>query len=109
MADISRVSRDEAGKLLGYQRAEVKRHVQGIVDYLNSGQILFPNSLILALSSRVRFVASRGPHVRDGLVVAGTLEIPLPRQGGRKPGWIVDGQQRALAISKSKRKNFSCP
>lgn len=109
VADISRVSRDEAGKLLGYQRAEVKRHVQGIVDYLNSGKILFPNSLILALSSRVRFVASRGPHVGDGLVVTGTLEIPLPRQGGRKPGWIVDGQQRALAISKSKRRNLFVP
>ena len=36
VADISRVSRDEAGKLIGYQRAEVKRHVQGIVEYLNS-------------------------------------------------------------------------
>ena len=83
--------------------------MQGIVDYLNSGKILFPNSLILALSSRVRFVASRGPHVGDGLVVTGTLEIPLPRQGGRKPGWIVDGQQRALAISKSKRRNLYVP
>jgi DGQHR domain-containing protein len=109
VADISRVSRDEAGKLIGYQRAEVKRHVQGIVDYLNSGNVLFPNSLILALSSRVRFVASRGPHVRDGLVTAGTLEIPVPRQGGRKPGWIVDGQQRALAISKSRRKGLPVP
>lgn len=109
VADISRVSRDEAGKLIGYQRAEVKRHVQGIVDYLNSDKVLFPNSLILALSSRVRFIASRGPHVRDGLVSAGTLEIPLPRQGGRKPGWIVDGQQRALAISKSKRKGLLVP
>jgi DGQHR domain-containing protein len=109
VADISRVSRDEAGKLLGYQRAEVKRHVQGIVEYLNSDKVLFPNSLILALSSRVRFIASRGPHVRDGLVVAGTLEIPLPRQGGRKPGWIVDGQQRALAISKSRKKGLLVP
>lgn len=109
VADISRVSRDEAGKLLGYQRAEVKRHVQGIVDYLNSDNVLFPNSLILALSSRVRFIASRGPHVSDGLVIAGTLEIPLPRQGGRKPAWIVDGQQRALAISKSRRKGLLVP
>jgi DGQHR domain-containing protein len=47
--------------------------------------------------------------VRDGLVVAGTLEIPLPRQGGRKPGWIVDGQQRALAISKSRKKGLLVP
>jgi len=58
----------------------------------------------VSASSRVA-----APNVRDGLVVAGTLEIPLPRQGGRKPGWIVDGQQRALAISKSKRKNLLVP
>lgn len=50
VADISRVSRDEAGKLLGYQRAEVKRHVQGIVEYLNSDKVLFPNSLILGIA-----------------------------------------------------------
>lgn len=109
VAEISRVSRDEAGKLIGYQRAEVKRHVQEIIDYLNSDNVLFPNSLILALSSRVRFVASRGPNIRDGLVVAGTLEIPVPRGASRKPAWIVDGQQRALAISKSHRRNLPVP
>lgn len=58
IADISRVSRDDAGKLLGYQRAEVKKHVQNIVDYLNSGPVLFPNSIILALSSDVHFAAA---------------------------------------------------
>lgn len=109
LADISRVSRDEAGKLIGYQRAEVKRHVQEIVDYLDSDDVLFPNSLILALSSRVRFVTSRGPQVNDGLVSAGTLEIPVPRDGDRKPAWIVDGQQRALAISKCARKDLLVP
>ena len=109
VADISRVSRDDAGKLIGYQRAEVKRHVQEIVDYLDSDTVLFPNSLILALSSRVRFIRSRGPNVRDGLVSAGTLEIPIPRPGARKPAWIVDGQQRALAISKSRRKSLLVP
>jgi DGQHR domain-containing protein len=109
LADISRVSRDDAGTLLGYQRAEVKRHVQDIVAYLNNDQVLFPNSIILAVSSRIRFVSSRGPNVRDGLVVAGTLEIPLPRGKDRKPAWIVDGQQRVLAISKSKRRDLPVP
>ena len=42
IADISRVSRDDAGKLLGYQRSEVKKHVQNIVEYLNSANVLFP-------------------------------------------------------------------
>jgi DGQHR domain-containing protein len=109
LADISRISRDDVGTLLGYQRAEVKRHVQDIVDYLNSDQVLFPNSIILAVSSRIRFVSSRGPNVRDGLVVAGTLEIPVPRDKDRKPAWIVDGQQRVLAISKSKRRDLPVP
>lgn len=109
VAEISRVSRDDASKLLGYQRAEVKRHVQDIVEYLNSGHVLFPNSLILAISSRVRFIASRGPGVADGLATAGTLEIPIPRDGAAKPAWIVDGQQRALAISKSTRRDLPIP
>lgn len=109
IADISRLSRDDAGKLLGYQRPEVRRHVQDIADYLNSKDVLFPNSLILALSSRAKFRGSRGPHVTDGLADAGTLEIRLPGPNEPKPAWIVDGQQRALAISKSKRTNMPIP
>ncbi len=109
VADISRISRTAAGKLLGYQRPEVKQHVQDIVRYLESEEVLFPNSLIIALSSRVRFVRSRGPQVEDGVVSAGTLEIPIPNGSQKKPAWIVDGQQRAFAISKSKRKDLPVP
>lgn len=111
IADISRVTRDEEGKLIGYQRPEVKKHVQNIVDYLDSGNVVFPNSVILALSSDIVFRESRGPKVDEGLALAGTLEIPLPRNGEPKPAWIVDGQQRTLAIthSETKRKNFPIP
>lgn len=109
IADISRISRDDAGKLIGYQRPEVKRHVQDIVNYLNGERVLFPNPIILALSSEVRFACSRGPSVDDGLAAAGILEIPLPLPGGAKPAWIVDGQQRALALSKCRRKQFPIP
>jgi DGQHR domain-containing protein len=108
IADISRVSRDDAGTLIGYQRAEVKHHIQGIIQYLNGKDVLFPNSLILALTSRVHFTSSRGPQVSDGLVVSGVLEIPVSRDGTR-PAWIVDGQQRAIAISKSKRLDLLVP
>src|SRR5215472_10956925 len=107
-ADISRLSRDDAGKLIGYQRPHVKRHIQDIVEYLNSDNILFPNSLILALSSRVKFHSNRGRQASDGLVTSGMLEIPLPKNG-HKPAWIVDGQQRALAISKSRRRDLPIP
>ena len=108
LADISRLSRNDAGKLIGYQRPQVKRHIQDIVAYLNSENIIFPNSLILALSSDVKFKATRGPQARDNLVIAGTLEIPIPTNGVR-PAWIVDGQQRALAISKSRRSQLPIP
>src|SRR6516164_10600408 len=106
IAEISRLSRDDAGKLIGYQRADVKRHIEDIVEYLNSDDILFPNSLILALTSKVRFRAQRSSGTDRGSIETGILEIPLS-QNGIKPGWIVDGQQRALAISKSKRRDLS--
>lgn len=109
IAEISRISRDDAGKLIGYQRPEVRRHVQDIITYLNGDDILFPNSIILSLSSRIHFIRSRGPEIDDGLSTAGILEIPVPRNGQAKPAWIVDGQQRALALTKSKRKNFPIP
>jgi DGQHR domain-containing protein len=109
IADISRISRDNSGKLLGYQRVEVRRHIQEITEYLNSDQVVFPNSIILALDSTVRFVRSRGPETDDGCAVAGTLEIPVPTKDGPKPAWIVDGQQRVMALSKSKRPDLPVP
>jgi DGQHR domain-containing protein len=110
VADVSRISRDEAGKLIGYQRPEVKRHVKDIVEYLDGPQVLFPHAVIVAFSSKVRFISSRGPKVWDGLSTAGELTVLLPTKPGEsKPGWIVDGQQRALAISKSRRKDLPIP
>jgi DGQHR domain-containing protein len=109
VADISRITRDEAGNLIGYQRADVRQHVQNIVDYLDSDSIIFPNSIILALSSTVRFKQSRGPKTDDGFAKSGTLEIPIPANGCAKPAWIVDGQQRALALTKCKRRDLPIP
>lgn len=109
VAEISRITRNEAGQLLGYQRPDVRQHVQNIIDYLDSESIIFPNSIILALSSNVKFKQSRGPGSDDGLAKAGTLEIPIPTGDGPKPAWIVDGQQRALALSKCNRRNLPIP
>lgn len=107
VADISRVSRDEAGKLIGYQRPEVRNHIQEIVDYLNTDSAIFPNPIIMALSSQVKFQAIRGDRMPgDELGITGTLTIPLPTAGRPKPAWIVDGQQRALALGRIKRRDF---
>lgn len=109
VADISRVTRDAAGELIGYQRPEVHRHIRDIIEYLDSDEVIFPNPIILALPSNVRFTRSRGAKVCDGFATSGLLEIPLPSNGGPKPGWIVDGQQRALALSQTKRRDFPVP
>lgn len=111
IASISRVGRDQAGDLIGYQRPEVKKHVESIRAYLDSsrGRTLFPNTLILAVSSAVSFSQVRGPKIDDGLAEAGTVHIPIPTQGQAKPAWIVDGQQRALALSRCKRRDMPVP
>lgn len=109
IADVARVSRTDKGKLDGYQRSIAKDHVANIAAYLNSEDPLFPNGLILALPSSVRFEKRRGPGNDDGASVAGELIIPLPAPDEAKPGWIVDGQQRWMALAKAKRRDFSVP
>ena len=106
VAEISRVGRGDHSELIGYQRPEVRQHVKEITDYLNGDDVLFPNPIIIALPSTVKWTSSRGPNVSDGISTSGMIEIPL---GGTKPGWIVDGQQRALALSRAKRQDFPVP
>ena len=108
VADISRIKRNEGGTLLGYQRGEVARHVSEIADYLDSGDVIFPNAILLAMSSEVRFKQSRGPKIGKHNTDAGVLSIPL-RKTGSKVAWIVDGQQRTMALSKAKRRDFLVP
>ncbi len=106
IANISRISRDFEGELIGYQRGIVKEHVKEIVEYLNSDTVvLFPNPIIVAFDMTTKFIASRGPGASDGYAVGGTLRIPLV-EGQDKPGWIVDGQQRTIALMNSKRKDL---
>lgn len=110
VADVARISRDEAGKLIGYQRGERKNHVKQILDYLNSGEVLFPNGLILALPDTVRFRSSRGPGTTDGLATSGTLEIPIPVDDSTpRPAWIVDGQQRSIALARTRNSKLPVP
>ncbi len=110
IADISRVSRENSEGLKGFQRKEIQHHVRGIVEYLDQGRVLFPNAIILAFGSDVRFRQSRGP-APEGLLElsdAGTLSIPVRPEGARV-AWIVDGQQRSLALSRTKNGDLPVP
>lgn len=110
VADISRIERGDNDTLKGFQRPEIQQHVKGITEYLNQGKVLFPNSIILAMSPDVRFSASRGtkPTGDEGIGQTGTLTIPIYDEGERV-AWIVDGQQRSLALAQSKNKTLPVP
>lgn len=110
VADISRVHRDESDSLKGFQRREIREHVNSIVEFLNSGPVLFPNAIILALAPEIEFRQSRGP-LPDGMIEAsqsGTLTLPIFPEG-KRVAWIVDGQQRSLALSRAKNSNLPVP
>ena len=110
IADISRIHRDDDGPLHGFQRKEIQHHVNSIVEYLDQGSVLFPNSIILALSPEVKFKQSRGnkPDGAFNSCKSGTLIIPI-REEGRRIAWIVDGQQRSLALAKTKNHGLNVP
>jgi DGQHR domain-containing protein len=111
MADIARVHRDEdGGALHGFQRPEIRSHVKQIADFLDHGPVLFPNAVILALAPEVEFRAARGPDPQGLLNTAqgGTLTIPI-RPEGQRAAWIVDGQQRSLALARTKNRDVVVP
>ena len=99
IADVPTFQPTENGSLAGFQRSKIIQQVKAIAEYIKSGPVLFPNAIILAISSDARFVAARGSKPTDveSTSEAGTLTIPV--RNGRRSAWIVDGQQRALALS----------
>ena len=60
IADVSRIKRGEGGELLGYQRKEVRSHVDEIANYLNNDASILTHAIILALSTEATFKQSRG-------------------------------------------------
>src|SRR5437660_5694323 len=54
-AAVSRVKRDDDGDVLGYQRPEVRSHIEEIRRYLESPSPMIPNAIVVAFDSRVRF------------------------------------------------------
>lgn len=109
IADISRIRRDDH-ELKGFQRREIRDHVKEITAFLDSGPVLFPNAIILAMSPEVEFASARGRAPGNMCEVgdAGTLSIPLYPEG-RRAAWIVDGQQRSLALSAAKDSTIAVP
>ena len=123
VARAKRLGRDEEGDLTGYQRPPATKSVRNISAYLNTEGALFPSTLTLALPPSARFEADeayekfssqksnhqKGRPEAGGRAVSGRLKIPLPAEGEPPPLHIVDGQQRAAALSSVDRPDFPVP
>lgn len=107
-AAISRVRRDSAAQLSGYQRPEVVSHIADIRRYIESERPMIPNAVVIAFDKRVRFVPSKSHEPHDAVSTFGVLHIPLPasHDDADKPGWVVDGQQRIAAVRDAAVKAF---
>lgn len=103
-ASVSRVGRDSDASIRGYQRPEVLAHINAIRAYIESERPMIPNGLVVAFDSRVRFEPAPDAVADETGLRQGTLVIPLDEE--ERPGWIVDGQQRAAAIRDSRVERF---
>jgi DGQHR domain-containing protein len=104
---ISRIHRDDAASIQGYQRPEVLSHISAIRRYLESPDPMIPNALVVAFDSRVHFEPQPAVSSTE-FARQGTLVIPIEDAwaDSDKPGWIVDGQQRCAAIRDAKVDRF---
>lgn len=105
-AQVSRLGRDGGEKIAGYQRPEVLSHIAEIRSYLESEEPMLPNAIVVAFDSRVHFKPLKncqaGEAVRHGHLIIHTDS----NSHEDKPGWIVDGQQRAAAIRDARMGTF---
>lgn len=108
-ATVSRIRRDESDHIAGYQRPEVRSHINEIRDYIESESPMIPNSVVIAFDPRVRFEPSEDvlPGQQDYSRM-GMLVIPVDPEveAEDKPGFIVDGQQRVAAIREAEVGSF---
>ena len=77
---VSRVRRPEASAIEGYQRPEVLSHIAEIRDYLEAGDPMIPNAVVVAFDQRVRFEpASTARTEGPKYTRVGSLVIPVHR------------------------------
>lgn len=95
-AEIERIGRKDDGQLKGFQRHQIASHIREIRDYLVRDDALLPNAVIIA------FV--EGVNVRE--IADGVLEVEIEADANRRPGFVVDGQQRLTALSGIQKPGF---
>lgn len=107
IASVSPASRDVDGRLSGFQRGTVPKHIADIARYIDATDDPFiANAIVIAFTNKdVRFEPFEGkPAATEGR--AGILHVPAADEDGMAAGQIVDGQQRTMAVGKAKVDRF---
>ena len=103
-ATVQHAHRVNNGKLKGYQREKVGRHIDEILDFLKQSDSFLPNAIVISFDKQIKF------NALPGLVPSnwGTFgKLTIPYGGRKKPGFIVDGQQRTTALAQlNPNRNF---
>lgn len=83
------------GKLFGYQRVKIQKHIREIENYLNTDNAILANSIVICFDSNVKFESINESDF-------GYLYVPI----GKIHGQIVDGQQRSSALQNLQNNDF---
>ena len=105
VAQVQRISRDDADSLIGYQRPEVMGHIAEIRRYIDGRDAVLANTIVIAFDDAVRFIP-QDLNTDNGPGQSGTLEVPVHTNGGLRAGFIVDGQQRLAAMASGAHSHF---
>ena len=95
-AEIDRIGRTEQGRLRGFQRPKVSAHIREIREYLEQENAVLPNSVVVAFTEGVTLKRGKG----------GVSQLTIRASKDKKPGLIVDGQQRLSALEDLTEKKF---
>ena len=94
-AEIDRAGRTSGGRVKGFQRPQIASHISEIQEYLRGRDAVLPNALVVAFLTGIRIDSRTGDFAE--------LSVDLTKG---KPGYVVDGQQRLTALTRSKRNDF---
>lgn len=95
-ASIDRAGRENDGSLSGFQRPQIAGHIRSIRDYLEQEDAVLPNPIVIAFLDGLKVKEKQA----NGHC---TIEIEISE---KKPGLVVDGQQRLTALSQTSRGEF---
>lgn len=103
-AGLGRARRSETGEVEGFQRQEVKKHVNDIAHYIDQPDSMIPNAIVVAFKGEAIHFESIDSPSAENVGQVGVLSINIPADPDvDRPGWIVDGQQRSFALEKAEK------